>query len=295
MDAFISHSSTDAALAGRVERALERDGLAAWLDSTEIRVGTLLRDELQAAIKQSRAVVLLWSKSAARSRWVAAEILTAFHLNRFIIACVLDNARLPQFLENTIYLDFRRDEKRQLKTLCRAVREAPRRANALQRVMSARSPELRELTDTIARGQLHELTLLGQWNLDGAREVHALVDDVLRPAEKKWRLDATLLKLAGYHRKNTYMLKHWDAVNAGRAPKDRLLVRAERFFFDTLFVNPADYESLNGLGSILIYERDLDAALFFINRAILLAKRAGVDYAEAKHDRDLILRFKPKR
>lgn len=102
MDAFISHSSADAALAELVESTLENEGLAAWLDKTEISVGAPLRDELQSSIEESRVVVLLWSKAAARSRWVAAEVLTAFHLGRFIVPCVLDKARLPQFLESTV-------------------------------------------------------------------------------------------------------------------------------------------------------------------------------------------------
>lgn len=292
MDAFISHSSADAALAGRVERALERDGQTAWLDKTEIRVGSLLRDELQSSIEGSRAVILLWSKAAARSRWVAAEVLTAFHLGRFIIPCVLDAARLPQFLESTVYLDFRRNPRAQIKTLLRAVREAPREANELLPVMSAQSPELRELCDEVARGQAHELDLYGRWDTAGARAAHALVDKLLRPAERRWKFDALVLKLAGYHRKNAYLLKHADAINAGRMPKDPLLLRSERFFFETLFVNPLDYESLNGLASVLILERELDAALFFVNRAIELAARAGIRYREAEQDRALIRRYK---
>src|SRR5262245_48248236 len=88
--AFISRSSANAALAGRIERALESDGLPVWLDRSKIRAGQLLRPELQGAIGGSRVLVLLWSKAAAKSRWVAAEILTAFHLNRFVVACVCD-------------------------------------------------------------------------------------------------------------------------------------------------------------------------------------------------------------
>jgi len=36
--------------------------------------------------------VLVWSKAAAASRWVAAEILTAFYLpmRRFVIPCVVE-------------------------------------------------------------------------------------------------------------------------------------------------------------------------------------------------------------
>lgn len=47
---------------------------------------------------------------------------------------------------------------------------------------------------------------------------------------------------------------------AGRAPKDPLLNQGERHFFDALCVDPSDPSALNGLGSILMFERELDAA-----------------------------------
>src|SRR5262249_6379130 len=117
LDVFISHSSADSEAAARVEQTLESDGLTAWLDRSEIRLGVLLRNELQSAIKQSRVVILLWSKPAAASRWVAAEVLTAVHLDRFIVPCLLDRTRLPQFLAPSVYLDFRKDEALALQSL----------------------------------------------------------------------------------------------------------------------------------------------------------------------------------
>ena len=294
MDVFISHSSADSETARRVESALRRSRLKVWLDSSKIRVGSLLRDELQTAIEGSRVVVLLWSKAAARSRWVAAEVLTAFHTGRFIVTCSLDAAAPPTFLENDVRVDFRKGEQEQLKILRRAVREAPDAPNELQPVMSAQEPELAEYTTKIAYAQMHELMLAGERKMDDALKLHALVDKLMRPVEKRWKLDALVLNLAGYHRKNAYMLKHWDAIQAGRPPKDRLLERAERFFFETLFVEPTNYSALNGLGSILIYERDRNAAEFFIRRAIHYAEKDGADYAEAKHDLALVLRFKDK-
>ncbi len=64
MDAFISHASKDVTVAARIEELLEEDGLTVWLDHSEIRLGVLLRKELQTAIKNSRVLVLLWSKAA---------------------------------------------------------------------------------------------------------------------------------------------------------------------------------------------------------------------------------------
>jgi Flp pilus assembly protein TadD len=101
-----------------------------------------------------------------------------------------------------------------------------------------------------------------------------------------------IVNLAGYHLKNAYMLKHWDAIQAGRAPDDPLLAQAEQRFFETLAIDPTDPSALNGLGSILMYRRDLEAAEFFILAAIAQADRMRIDYPAAQHDLALVRRFK---
>ena len=292
MNAFISHASKDAALAARLEELLEEDGQKVWLDHSEIRLGVLLRKELQTAIKNSRVLILLWSKAAAKSRWVAAEVLTAFHLNRFIVACVRDNTRLPYFLQNTIYLNLKGRKTDWVERLRRAVRESPDAANEVPIMMSSQSRELQQTIQRIVQGQREVTDRLGNRDLQGAKDKQQLVDGVTVDAEKAWPLEQMVLNLAGYRHKNAYMLKHWAAIQAGRPPTDRLIERAERFFFEALFVNPNDYSALNGLGSILIFERDLEAAEFFIHQAIALAKQDGIDYAAAKHDLAMILAFK---
>jgi hypothetical protein len=292
MNVFISHSSKDTAQAEQIERTLEKDGHDVWLDHSDIRLGVLLREELHSVIRKSRAIVLVWSKAAATSRWVAAEILVAFHLKRFIIPCVVDNTSLPQFLDNTVYLNFPANEKNALRNLRREIPTVPKTANTFSKVISSQSADLQQAIQLIAHGQDVELERLGQRDLKGARETHTVVNTAMKKAEKAWRLDLMILNLAGYHRKNAYMLKHWDAIQAGRPPKDSLLRRAERLFFAALFVNPTDYAALNGLGSILILERELQAAGFFIRRAIASAKKKKIIYTEAEHDLALITYYK---
>jgi tetratricopeptide (TPR) repeat protein len=292
MDAFISHASEDITVAARIEELLEEDGLTIWLDRSEIRLGVLLRKELQTAIKNSRVLILLWSKAAAKSRWVAAEVLTAFHLNRFIVACVRDGTQLPYFLQNTIYLSLQPRKRDWADRLHRAVRESPEAANEVPTLMSSQSPELQQAIARIARGQREVTDRLGKRDIQGAKQKQQQVDGITLEAAKAWPLEPMVLNLSGYHHKNAYMLKHWAAIQSGRPPKDRSLERAERYFFEALFVNPSDYSALNGLGSILIFERDLEAAEFFIRQAIALAEQRGIDYAEAKQDLAMILAFK---
>jgi TIR domain len=96
-DAFISHASEDSGFVATLVKALESDGLKAWLDDADMRFGVLLRKALQSAICECRVLVLVWSKAASNSRWVMAEMFTALHSGRFIVPCVLDRTPCRNF------------------------------------------------------------------------------------------------------------------------------------------------------------------------------------------------------
>ena len=288
MDAFLSHSSANTVEARRIERALEAAGLSVWLDRSEIRLGVLLRKELQQAIWDSRVLVLLWSKAAGRSPWVAAEVLTGFHLDRFIIPCLLDSAPLPQFLDSAVQLDLRRKGRAPLQELARAVIGATRHRNEILPLMRGKDPKLERTVRALYVTQGEELDYMGSGDTRAATRAHGDLDKRLAKVRRAWPFDHVLLNMAGYHAKNEYLIKHWAAVQAGHRPKDRLLDRAQRFFFETLFVDPNDYSAINGLGSVLSLQHELDAAEFFVTRAISLAKQDGVDYSAAEQDLALV-------
>ena len=293
MDAFISHSSKNRARAGRLESALEANGLEVWLDDSEIRLGVLLGEELQSSIRACRVFVLLWSRAASRSRWVNSEWLMALHQGVFILPCTLDKTPLPQCLQNSVYLNVPRVDARVVARLSRAIREAGEGPNPLAPVMRAESAELHEAIGTIAHGQQAMTDRLGAGSPGEAAELQALVDEAQERAQQVWPLDPMIVNLAGYHLKNAYLLKHWEALQAGRAPPDDLLRQAEERFFETLFIDPHDPSPLNGLGSILMLQRDLDAAEFFILAAIRAAKQRGLkDYPAAEEDLLTVRRFK---
>lgn len=295
VDVFISHSSRNDSVARRLERELERRGFKVWLDDSELALGVLLREELRDAIRDSRAVVLLWSAAASASRWVNAEWLTAFHLERFIVPCVLDETPLPQCLQNAVFRPLRRVTKRDADLLARTVEAAPDSANEPAPLMRAESAELRAAIQAIADGQDTVTSRLGSRTIEQAAEVQALLDDVMDTARAAWPLDPMLVNLDGYHLKNAYMIKHWAAIQAGRAPSDGLLDQAERRFLETLAIDPTDPSALNGLGSILLFQRELDAAAFFVRAAIAAARKRGLaGYPAAEHDLAQIERFRPE-
>jgi len=294
-DAFISHASANRATAAAIEAALSDDQLTAWLDDTDLQIGTLLRDELQASIGRSRVLVLLWSAQAAQSRWVQAEWLTAFHLDRFIVPCMIDDTPLPQCLGGNVFLRLPPVlAPGSLDRIPRAVRAAPSARNRIGAAMRGASDELTRVVDTLARGQHVMTTELEAGRLDAAAEVQARLDRETAKAVHRWPLDPMVVKLDGYHRKNAFLLAHWDAIQAGRGPtEDAGLRSAEWRFFETVGLDPTDPESLNGLGSVLLLERELDAAEFFVRAALAEAKARGwPGYPAAEHDLGEILRQK---
>jgi hypothetical protein len=290
---FLSHASQDAAMVDLVARALRDNQLAIWVDASDISFGGLLRQELQAAIQNSRTLVLFWSENALKSRWVMAEIFTAFHLNRFIIPYVLDATPLPQFLANSAYLSLKRDHADIGAKLSRAISSAPDSANKPSPLLNSRTAILQSLVNGIGTAQIAVVQAMTE-DFQKAEEANTQVESALNSAKEMAPLDPMILNLSGYQCKNNYMFKYWDAIQAGRAPKDPLLLDGERYFFETLCVDPLDPSALNGLGSILMFERELDAAEFFQRRAIELVKRSGGNYEAAQHDLDLILYFKSK-
>jgi hypothetical protein len=215
MDAFLSHSSVNADAARRIARSLSSAGLSVWVDRANLRVGSLLRSELQQGINSGRVFVLLWSRAARNSPWVKAELLTAFHSNRFILPCLLDGASLPQFLMNSAQLDLRRKGAAPLQELAREVRRAPRHANDVLPVMRHQNDELVRTDDELYELQEKETDAMDAGDVRTAARVHAQVARRLAKARKIWPYDYCLLNITGYHAKNEYLIKHWDENEAG--------------------------------------------------------------------------------
>jgi hypothetical protein len=128
-------------------------------------------------------------------------------------------------------------------------------------------------------------------NFAAAGKANDEVTGHLRELYKVAPGDPLVVALMAYQEKNTYMIRYWHAIQAGKAPRDRLLARAERQFFDVLCVNPADENAINGLGTVLFFERELEAAAFFQRLAVGFARKRGLDYTAAKSDLNNTLKY----
>jgi len=74
---FISHSTQDRRIAGRVCEALEQRGLACWLASRDISPGENFQEAIVKAIRSVRAMVLVFTGSANNSDEIKKEIALA--------------------------------------------------------------------------------------------------------------------------------------------------------------------------------------------------------------------------
>ncbi|HEY7005493.1 MAG TPA: TIR domain-containing protein, partial [Sphingomicrobium sp.] len=71
-DVFISYARADEAVARRVAKALEAAGLSTWWDA-DLPAHRAYSDVIERNLAEAKAVVVLWSKTAAASQWVRAE------------------------------------------------------------------------------------------------------------------------------------------------------------------------------------------------------------------------------
>jgi hypothetical protein len=121
-DIFISHSSSDKAVAERVTQWLSEKGLRVWYDSWEILVGHDIVDEVYRGIRESRFLLVLLSISSINSRWVQEEVnaakITEFELgSTVVLPCIIDadaKTAIPESLRTKRYADIAEDFDRTL-------------------------------------------------------------------------------------------------------------------------------------------------------------------------------------
>ncbi len=87
-DIFLSYNRADSAAARRFAEAFEGQGFKVWWDST-LRAGEAYDEVTEAALRQARAVVVLWSKKSVASRWVRAEATLADR-NRTLVPVMIE-------------------------------------------------------------------------------------------------------------------------------------------------------------------------------------------------------------
>jgi TolB-like protein len=98
-DVFLSYNREDQAVARRFAEAFEREGFGVWWDAT-LRSGEAYDEVTESALREAKAVVVLWSKKSVVSRWVRAEATLADR-NRTLVPAMIEACERPIMFELT--------------------------------------------------------------------------------------------------------------------------------------------------------------------------------------------------
>jgi hypothetical protein len=98
-DVFISYAREDAETARRFAEAFQSAGLSVWWDDA-LRSGEVFDESIERALREAKAVVVLWSASSVTSRWVRAEATLADR-NRTFVPAMIEACQRPIIFELT--------------------------------------------------------------------------------------------------------------------------------------------------------------------------------------------------
>jgi TolB-like protein/Tfp pilus assembly protein PilF len=98
-DIFLSYNREDQATARRFAEGFEREGLSVWWDAT-LRSGEAYDEVTEQALRDAKAVVVLWSKKSVVSRWVRAEATLADR-SKTLVPVMIEDCQRPIMFELT--------------------------------------------------------------------------------------------------------------------------------------------------------------------------------------------------
>ena len=83
--AFISYSSKNAEIEGKINRFLKQNEVETWVAPDDIPIGSKYAEMINKAIKNCGCFILLLTEEAQSSQWVAKEVERAIHYKRPIV------------------------------------------------------------------------------------------------------------------------------------------------------------------------------------------------------------------
>jgi TIR domain len=92
-DIFISYKREDQPIARKLADALEREGWTVWWDP-KLRAGERFNDVIEKALKESKCVVVMWSKRSVESLYVKDEATYALNRNK-LVPVMIEEVELP--------------------------------------------------------------------------------------------------------------------------------------------------------------------------------------------------------
>jgi adenylate cyclase len=103
-DVFLSYARQDADVARRFAESFMAVGFSVWWDDA-LRSGETFDEAIELALREAKAVVVLWSPSSVVSRWIRAEA-TQVDRNRMLLPVMIGSFQRPIIFELTHTADF---------------------------------------------------------------------------------------------------------------------------------------------------------------------------------------------
>jgi hypothetical protein len=108
---FLSHTKVDKTFVRKLAADLRNNGHTVWIDEAEINIGDSLIGKIRNGLESVDYVAAILSKASIESEWVKKELEIASNREikekRIIVLPILiENVKLPGFLEGKLYGDF---------------------------------------------------------------------------------------------------------------------------------------------------------------------------------------------
>ncbi len=118
---FISHSTQDDAFTAMLDEWLRAAGFNTWVDIENIPEGSTWPREIQKAVEDCGAMVVVMSKHGRESEWVERETLLAMDLRKPLFIALIEEMPLPIHLINRQWTDFHKRPEQAAKRLIAAL------------------------------------------------------------------------------------------------------------------------------------------------------------------------------
>jgi hypothetical protein len=126
MPVFISYSHADKEKIDLIAGHLLRKRTNVWIDRWELRAGDSIINRVQEAVEGSSALLIMLSKASVESEWCKKELTAGLFREldekRVVtIPVLLEDCKIPLFLRDKMYADFRNDFDFGISTLLESV------------------------------------------------------------------------------------------------------------------------------------------------------------------------------
>ena len=104
---FVSHNKADKAIARSLAQALIDQGISVWFDEWKLKPGDSITGGIEDGIADADLVAVIWSKNAAKSKWVKAELQASIYRRISdgsvrVVPVMLDETPLPVLLADSL-------------------------------------------------------------------------------------------------------------------------------------------------------------------------------------------------